>query len=193
MDDRIRFQIYQENGKKIVSKADVFLMKSSASYLQTKELLLSVNNRSANKKMENKIRYEYGNDLDLDDVIELLKDSTLGARRPIDDRSIVEDMIRYGNLTVTAWDGNVLVGLSRTLTDFNYCGYLSDLAVRLSYQKMGIGTEMIRKTREKMGSRSMLILLAAPAAVDYYPRIGFTKFDSAWILRATDSFPSTQI
>ena len=140
--------------------------------------------------MENKIRCRYGNDLDVDEVIELLRDSTLGERRPIDDRKIVADMIHYGNLTVTAWEENLLVGIFRTLTDFTYCGYLSDLAVRRAYQKKGIGTCLIKKTREKMGPRSMLILLAAPAAVNYYPRIGFRKFDSAWILKASDPFPS---
>src|SRR5437870_8682986 len=99
-------------------------------------------------------------------------------------------MLRHANLTVTAWDGDALVGIARTLTDFSYVGYLSDLAVRLSHQKLGIGTRLIQKTREQMGVRSMLVLLAAPAAVDYYPRIGFTKFESAWILRATDPFPA---
>jgi predicted N-acetyltransferase YhbS len=136
-----------------------------------------------------RIEYRYGNDLDIDQVIELYTESTLGRRRPIDDRKIVEDMIRHSNLIVTAWDGELLVGISRTLTDFSYVGYLSDLAVRVSHQKMGIGTELIQKTREKMGPRSGLVLLSAPAAVDYYPRIGFQKHDSTWVLRASDPFP----
>jgi GNAT superfamily N-acetyltransferase len=135
------------------------------------------------------IRFRYGNDLELDQVIELYHASTLGARRPVDDREIMADMIRHASLIVTAWDGDLLVGISRTLTDFGYVGYLSDLAVRVSHQKMGIGTELIQKTREQMGPRSILILLAAPAAREYYPRIGFTRHDSAWILAATDQFP----
>ena len=136
----------------------------------------------------NTIEYRIGNDLDLDQVIELYKASTLGERRPIDDRQIMADMLRHGNLTITAWDGDLLVGISRTLTDFTYCGYLSDLAVRESHQKAGIGKEMIRRTRELMGPRSSLILLAAPKAIDYYPRIGFKHHNSAWILKATDPF-----
>ena len=135
------------------------------------------------------IQFRYGNDMDLDQVIDLYRKSTLGERRPIDDRQIVSDMIRHANLTVTAWDGDLLVGISRTLTDFSYVGYLADLAVRQSHQKMGIGTRLIQKTREAMGPRSMLVLLAAPKAVDYYPRIGFTKHNSAWILKASDPFP----
>jgi predicted N-acetyltransferase YhbS len=134
------------------------------------------------------IDYRYGNDLDLDHVIELYRDSTLGERRPIDDRAIVEAMLRHANLVVTAWDAGRLVGLSRTLTDFAYVGYLSDLAVALSHQRQGVGTELIARTRAKLGPRSMLVLLAAPKAVDYYPRLGFKRHDSAWVLRSGDSF-----
>jgi GNAT superfamily N-acetyltransferase len=134
------------------------------------------------------IDYRYGNDLDLDEVIDLYRDSTLGERRPIDDRGIVEAMLRHSNLVVSAWDGARLVGLSRTLTDFAYVGYLSDLAVALSHQRRGIGTELMAKTRARMGPRSMLVLLAAPRAVDYYPKLGFKRHDSAWVLRAAEPF-----
>jgi hypothetical protein len=83
----------------------------------------------------NSIRYQYGNDLDLDQVIELYNASTLGERRPVDDRQVMSDMLRHANLVVTAWDGNLLVGIARTLTDFSYVGYLSDLAVKASHQR----------------------------------------------------------
>ena len=136
------------------------------------------------------IDYRFGNDLDLDQVLELYRDSTLGERRPIDDREIAAAMLRHANLVVTAWDGERLVGLSRTLTDFLYVGYLSDLAVALDCQRLGIGKELIVKTREKMGPRSMLVLLAAPRAVGYYPKVGFTRHDSAWLLKAGDAFPA---
>lgn len=132
------------------------------------------------------ITYRFGNDLDIDQVLDLYRASTLGERRPIDDRAIFADMLHHANLVVTAWDGDLLVGISRTLTDFSYVGYLSDLAVRVSHQRKGIGTAMIAKTREKMGPRSMLVLLSAPKAREYYPRIGFKGHDSAWIIRASE-------
>lgn len=135
------------------------------------------------------IEYRFGNALDVDAVIELLNASTLGERRPVDDRRIVAKMIEHGNLTVTAWDGPQMVGFCRTLTDFAYVGYLSDLAVRVTHQKHGIGVEMIARTREAMGPRSSLVLLSAPKAVEYYPKIGFTRHDSAWLLKASDVFP----
>lgn len=136
------------------------------------------------------ITYRRGNDLDLDDVIDLYRATSLGARRPIDDREIMADMLRHANLVITAWDGELLVGISRSLTDFSNVTYLADLAVRESHQRLGIGVELIRRTREALGPRSMIVLLAAPAAVDYYPRIGFTRHESAWILKAGDRLGS---
>ena len=128
------------------------------------------------------ITYRTGNDLELDAVIELYVDSTLGERRPVSDRSRMHRMLGHANLVVTAWDGPLMVGISRSLTDFAYATYLSDLAVRLTYQRQGIGRELIRLTREA-APMATLILLAAPAAEKYYPHIGFEHHPQAWILR----------
>ena len=132
------------------------------------------------------IEYHNGNDLNLDQVIELYNASTLGERRPVADREIMSAMLHHANLVVTAWDEDLLVGIARTLSDFAYVGYLADLAVRASHQRQGIGTALIQKTREQMGPRSMLVLLSAPKAVAYYPKIGFIRHESAWILRADE-------
>ena len=128
------------------------------------------------------ITYRTGSDLDLDAVLELYRASTLGERRPVDDRDRMAAMIRNANLVITAWDGNLMVGIARSVSDFAYCTYLSDLAVRESHQRAGIGRELIRRTREA-GGRASLILLSAPAAVDYYPRIGFERHPAAYWLR----------
>ena len=128
--------------------------------------------------------YRVGNDLDHDRMLDLYRASTLGDRRPIDDRAIFADMMRHANLVVTAWDGDLVAGIARSLTDFSYVCYLADLAVRDTHQRLGIGRELIARTRAELGPRSMIVLLAAPAAVDYYPKLGFTKHGSAWLLRA---------
>ena len=133
------------------------------------------------------IHYRVGNDLDLDAVIELYRASTLGNRRPVDDRMAMGEMLQHGNLTVTAWDDNQMVGIARSLTDFSFVAYLSDLAVRETYQRQGIGRELIQQTRLRLGPGCKLVLLAAPAAVDYYAQRGFTQHTSAWILDASDA------
>ena len=129
------------------------------------------------------INYRVGNDLDLDAVIDLYRASTLGDRRPVGDRGRMAAMLQNANLVVTASDGELLVGISRALTDFSYVTYLSDLAVRLSHQRSGIGKELIRRTQAAAGPQAMLILLSAPAAVSYYPHVGFTQHPSAWFLK----------
>ena len=129
------------------------------------------------------ITYKTGNDLDLDAVIELYRVSTLGERRPVDERERMRLMLQNANLVITAWDGDLLVGISRSLTDFAYATYLSDLAVRLSHQRSGIGKELMRRT-QAAAPQAMVILLAAPAAEKYYPHVGFTPHPQAWILRA---------
>lgn len=131
------------------------------------------------------ITYRTGNDLNLDAVIELYRASTLGERRPVDDRERMRLMLANANLVVTAWDGELLVGIARSVSDFSYATYLSDLAVRLSHQKQGIGRELIRRTQE-LGGQATVILLSAPNAVDYYPRIGMKSHPSAWMLGAAE-------
>jgi len=132
--------------------------------------------------MSGPITYRLGNDLDLDEVVELYVASTLGERRPVDDRERMRRMLAEANLVVTAWDGQLLVGISRALSDFSFVTYLSDLAVRVSHQRQGIGRELIEQTRQ-VAPQAYLLLLAAPKAVDYYPHIGFTRHESAWLIR----------
>jgi predicted N-acetyltransferase YhbS len=132
------------------------------------------------------ISYQTGRDLDLDRVIELYRASTLGERRPVDDRARMGAMLRHANLVVTAWEGELMVGISRALTDFSFVTYLSDLAVRASHQRAGIGRELIRRTREAAGPQAKLILLAAPAAETYYPHVGFTRHPQCWTLSPQD-------
>lgn len=128
------------------------------------------------------IIYRMGNDLNLDAVIALYEDSTLGVRRPIDDRARMSVMIANANLVITAWDGDLLVGMARSLSDFSYVTYLSDLAVRLAYQRTGIGKELIRRTQAAGGDRTKVLLIAAPVADQYYPHIGFVPQPRAWAL-----------
>ncbi len=90
-------------------------------------------------------------------------------------------MVRHANLIVTARANGLLVGVARSLTDFAYCTYLSDLAVRKTFQKQGIGRELIRQTK-LLSPQAKLILLSAPAAVEYYPRIGMTRHEQCYIL-----------
>lgn len=129
------------------------------------------------------IIYKTGIAPEVSAVIEVYDSS--GINRPIKDIERIAEMYAHSNLIVSAWDGEKLVGIARSLTDFCYCCYLSDLAVRKDYQKQGIGKELIRVTKEKIGERSMLLLLSAPAAMEYYPKVGFRKMENAFMISRT--------
>ncbi|HSI76495.1 MAG TPA: GNAT family N-acetyltransferase [Lunatimonas sp.] len=135
--------------------------------------------------MEN-IRYQIEKELALDEFLSLLNRSTLWERRPVDDEERLKAMLKHANLIVTARDGKLLVGISRSLSDFSFCTYLSDLAVDEAYQKKGIGKELIRETK-KAAPLAKLILLSAPKAVAYYPKIGMTRHEHCYILEELDS------
>lgn len=116
-------------------------------------------------------------------AIDLYNRSTLGERRPVHRPDIFAGMLRHANLTVTAWDGVQLVGIARTLTDFTYVAYLADLAVDVAYQHRGVGRALIAESRARLQPEVMIVLLAAPAANDYYPKVGFEHHPRAWVLQ----------
>lgn len=132
------------------------------------------------------IEYKQTPTLDLDAAIELYVASTLGERRPVGDRERMATMFRHANIIITAWDGDLLVGVARSVTDFAWTTYLADLAVRLSHQKQGIGRELMRLT-QAAAPQAQVLLLAAPAAVNYYPHVGFTHMPTAWVLKPGES------
>lgn len=129
------------------------------------------------------ITYKINTTPDTEAIIELYSSS--GISRPTTDRERIAKMYAHSNLIVTAWHNELLVGISRSLTDFCYCCYLSDLAVRKEYQKHGIGKKLIAITKENIGDQVMLLLLSAPSAIDYYPKIGFQKVDNGFIIKRT--------
>jgi len=128
------------------------------------------------------IEYKVNAAISAQQFIELLRASTLAERRPVDDQDCMAGMVANSNLMVTAWDGDSLVGIARSMTDFNYACYLSDLAVHKSYQQRGIGRQLQIITRRQLGAKCSLILAAAPAANSYYEHIGFTHNPRCWVL-----------
>jgi GNAT superfamily N-acetyltransferase len=127
------------------------------------------------------IDYQLEPQLSVEEFIDVLVRSTLGERRPVDDRERIESMLQNADLIVTARLNGRLVGVSRAITDFAFCTYLSDLAVDESCQKQGIGRKLIERTHEAAGLMTRLILIAAPKARSYYPHIGMVPHDSCWM------------
>jgi predicted N-acetyltransferase YhbS len=131
------------------------------------------------------ITYRLEPELEPEEFIEVLNRSTLAERRPVRNAKTIRAMLANADVIVAARDNGRLVGVSRAITDFAYCTYLSELAVAESHQRQGIGRELIRRTHEAAGLQTKLILLAAPKARTYYPHIGMMPHDSCWMIPAS--------
>ncbi|MER5510878.1 GNAT family N-acetyltransferase [Streptomyces sp. NPDC002766] len=126
-----------------------------------------------------------GAELDIEEVVALYHASTLGQRRPVEQRERFAAMVRGANLVITARLDGRLIGIARSLTDGAYVTYLSDIAVDAEFQRQGVGRSLIRAVQEA-APQAKIVLLSAPAAVDYYPHVGFTRHNSAWVLDALE-------
>jgi predicted N-acetyltransferase YhbS len=126
------------------------------------------------------ITYKVNSKVEAHQFADLIKSS--GLRRPVEDLNRLKKMLDNANLIVSAWDGERLIGIARALTDYSYCCYVSDLAVDREYQKQGIGQELITEVQKLVGDESMLLVIASPESMEYYPKIGFTKIDNAFLI-----------
>ena len=132
------------------------------------------------------VNYRADKSITPDQFVDVLRRSGLAERRPVQDPACIARMLDHADLLITAWQEDLLVGVARSVTDFGYCCYLSDLAVDQVFQRQGVGLELIRLTRDQLEPGCTVILLAAPGAAAYYPRIGFKQHDSAWVLSPGD-------
>lgn len=130
--------------------------------------------------MELEVTYSFDKNPSPDQIIELYNKA--GLPRPTDDRERIAKLYRNSNLIVTAWSGDRLVGVSRSITDWAWSCYLADLAVDPEFQKFGIGKKLVHLTKEKIGDETMLLLLSVPTAMTYYPKIGLIKEDRAFTM-----------
>lgn len=128
------------------------------------------------------IEYKLNPNLTDNEFIDILNRSTLGERRPVNDKECISGMLKNADIIIVATDNEKVIGVARSITDFNYCCYLSDLAVDEKYQKHGIGKKLMDMTQKQLNKKCKIILLSAPNATEYYPKVGFTQHTSAWTL-----------
>ncbi|MFC5528296.1 GNAT family N-acetyltransferase [Cohnella yongneupensis] len=124
----------------------------------------------------------YANDrkVEAKDVAEVFKNS--GIKRPYDDLERIQKMIDHADITVSAWSEGKLIGIARAITDYAYCCYLSDLAVDKQFQNQQVGKKLVAHVQELIGEQVTLILISAPGAMDFYPKIGFEKNERAFTI-----------
>jgi len=131
------------------------------------------------------ISYTEENNLSAEEFISVLERSTLAERRPVTDPARIKIMLESADIVLCARNEGTLVGISRAITDFSYCCYLSDLAVDAAYQRQGIGKELVSRTHKIAGDGTTLHLMSAPDAMTYYEKIGMTSIANGWKIDRT--------
>jgi predicted N-acetyltransferase YhbS len=124
------------------------------------------------------ITYRINNTIKAEELSLVFKAS--GIKRPSDDLQRLQRMLNNADIVISAWDNNKLIGIARSITDFSYCCYLSDLAVDMEYQKKGIGKRLVELTQSEIGDEVAFLLLSSPIAMEYYPHIGFEKIENGF-------------
>ena len=130
--------------------------------------------------MDWKIDRVRGDELDLDEVLAVYHSSGLGERRPVGDRERMAAMVANANLVLVCRIDGELAGIARAVSDFSYVTYLSDIAVAGPHQRRGIGIALIDALAQE-APQAKIVLLSAPGAREYYPHIGFSRHESAWV------------
>jgi len=127
------------------------------------------------------LEYKVNSTITAEEVANVFRAS--GIKRPIDQLERLQRMIDHADITITCWDDNKLIGIARAITDYSYCCYLSDLAVDKAYQNRGIGKQLIKELQNQLNEETSLLLLSAPNAMDYYPRVGFNQAENAFLIQ----------
>jgi GNAT superfamily N-acetyltransferase len=79
---------------------------------------------------------------------------------------------------VTAWDGEIIIGSGRMISDGVCYGWIHDIGIHPDYQKKGIGSSLMNELMN--GNESLLIgLTSAFGAEEFYYKLGFKKHKSA--------------
>lgn len=133
------------------------------------------------------LKYRINSPVTVGQFLHLLHESELAHRRPVNELSCIQGMLKHSNLIVSAWDNEELVGIARSMTDFHYACYLSDLAVSKAYQGRLVGYNLQVLTQQQLGEHCKLILLAAPGLDDYYHNIGYEPHERCWVLPRSES------
>ena len=83
-------------------------------------------------------------------------------------------------INITAYDGNVLVGCLRILSDGYYFGTITELLVLPEYQQQGIGSKLLQLAKDN--TPTMLYFGAQPGIEAFYEKNGCQKSLQSYVI-----------
>jgi ribosomal protein S18 acetylase RimI-like enzyme len=86
-----------------------------------------------------------------------------------------KDMLRHTDVALCAWDGDQLVGFGRVLTDFVYRATIWDVIVDKTYQKQGIGSEIVQRLLSHPRLKKVELFWLCTSRPEFYEKLGFSS------------------
>jgi len=89
--------------------------------------------------------------------------------------AVLKKAIQESWCWVCAFDGEDLIGVGRLISDGALYALVCDMIVRPAYQRQGIGTEILKRLKERCAEHQIqrVWLCAAPGRAPFYIRNGF--------------------
>ncbi|MGU7992874.1 GNAT family N-acetyltransferase [Streptococcus suis] len=124
------------------------------------------------------ITYKQHSQLDFQAVLELY--ASVGWTNYTDRPAVLQKALEHSLFVLAAFDGNRLVGLLRAVGDGHSIVFIQDILVLPTYQRQGIGRQLLEQAITHFSGIYQLHLLTdnTEKTRSFYEAIGFTAVDS---------------
>ena len=83
---------------------------------------------------------------------------------------------------VGAWDGELLVGFARAVSDHHFRAYIEDVIVHPDYQHIGVGNLLLTRLMEALEHIEIVSLFCEPELVPFYEQKRFKLISSQRVM-----------
>ncbi len=118
------------------------------------------------------ITFSEKKNLDPAKLVRLYQQAPWTKGRTLED---AREMLRHTDVAVTAWDGDLLVGFGRVLTDYVYRATIWDVIVDKTYQRRGVGANVIQRILTHPRLKKVELFWLCTRMPGFYEKLGFSS------------------
>jgi len=120
-------------------------------------------------------------DLDPTKLVRLYHQAPWAKGRTLED---AREMLRHTDVAVTAWDGDLLIGFGRVLTDYVYRATIWDVIVDKAYQRQGIGADIVQRILNHPRLKKVELFWLCTRMPGFYEKLGFSSKEQTGMVRS---------
>ena len=118
------------------------------------------------------ITFSEKKNLDPAKLVRLYQQAPWTKGRTLED---AREMLRHTDVAVTAWDGDLLVGFGRVLTDYVYRATIWDVIVDKTYQRQGVGANVVQRILTHPRLKKVELFWLCTRMPGFYEKLGFSS------------------